>query len=284
MSFECERRGASEVVALGPEDPDWTGFNRIRQAIGSTRTRHVLGSIYDLDPRVLGYFDVVLCCQIIYHLRYPLLGIDNLRRVCQGDLYLETQVCDSKVLSRGPGGLKWVGLEAAAPDLAGTPLWQFYRLGELNQDHSNWFNPNTAAVIQALESAGFDTQLVRLSDQRASFHGTVKEGLPEYLAIACAESVFYDVISSPLFRMEKPKPSAVARWSLESRRRIEDFPVTGVGPDLAEILARQEPIEDPAPMPAAPAVVEPPPPAPTVAGRVKRLGKKVLRKLFRRSA
>lgn len=292
LSFECERRGASEVVALGPEETDWTGFNRIRNVLGSTKTRRVQGSIYDLDPREIGHFDVVLCCQIIYHLRYPLLGIDNLRRVCKDELFLETQVCDSAVLAKGPHGLKWCGLEEAAPELAGTSLWQFYRFGELNRDTSNWFNPNTTAVIHALESAGFEARLVLRYGDRATFHARVKEGIPEYLTIECGESVFYDAVSRPLFSQKKPHPLSPTRWTLESRRRIEEFPTAGVGLSLEEILAKQEPFEaaPPAitapavePVAATPAATEPRGPDLTAVGSVKRFGKQVLRKLLRRS-
>jgi hypothetical protein len=155
----------------------------------------------------------------------------------------------------------------------------------LNRDTSNWFNPNTTAVLQALESAGFKACLVLAEGERAIFHATVKEGLPEYLAIESAESVFYDVISRPLFGLKKQTPGS-ARWTPESRRQIEEFPVTGVGPSVPEILAQQEPFEPPPPAEptdVAPPAVEPAP-ARTVGGTVKRLGKKALRKLLHGSA
>jgi tRNA (mo5U34)-methyltransferase len=274
LSFECERRGAHEVVALSPEDPDWSGFHRIRQAIGSTRARYVRGSIYDLNPEELGYFDVVVCCGILYHLRYPLLGIDNLRRVCTGELFVETQVCDHYVLARGRRGLKWTRLAQAARGLAETALWQFYRLGELRGDASNWFSPTRAAVLQALESAGFEAEFLRqVTDERATFRAKVKEGLPEFLAIDCGESVFYDVVARPLFSRQKLVASAPPRWTLPSRRTIADFPVTGVGPELEEILAKQPPIQERDAEPLA-----------RLKRTIKRLANKVLPRFLRRSA
>src|SRR6185437_4919912 len=33
-SFECERRGASEVVAYSLENPDYTGFNTLKTLLG----------------------------------------------------------------------------------------------------------------------------------------------------------------------------------------------------------------------------------------------------------
>ena len=33
LSFECARRGATRVVAFGPDDPDTTGFAKIKQIL-----------------------------------------------------------------------------------------------------------------------------------------------------------------------------------------------------------------------------------------------------------
>src|SRR5207237_6902218 len=49
FSFECERRGAREVVALSLEDAAWTGFDRLKRLTGS-RVRYVQGSAYALSP------------------------------------------------------------------------------------------------------------------------------------------------------------------------------------------------------------------------------------------
>src|SRR5438045_7098565 len=59
FSFECERRGAREVVGIGPEPPERSGLEMLRQHLGSS-VQYQLGSIYDLDPNVLGHFDIVL--------------------------------------------------------------------------------------------------------------------------------------------------------------------------------------------------------------------------------
>ena len=202
LSFECERRGAREVVALEPADPAGTGFHKIRDAIGSRRVRCVRGTVYDLDPQKLGYFDLVLFCGVLYHLRYPLLGIDNIRRVCTGDVYVETVVSDAQLLLRDEGGIKVVPMETISPALLSTPLWQFYQNDELGNDSTNWFGPNITAVIQAFESAGFDTTLIKHWG-RATFHGKVKRGPPKFL-IGSAEGVHYDTVLGPLFGRTKP--------------------------------------------------------------------------------
>ena len=73
FSFECERRGAGEIVALSLEDPDVTGFNRLKALLGS-KVVYELGSVYSIDVARLGKFDVVLFLGVLYHRRYSLLG------------------------------------------------------------------------------------------------------------------------------------------------------------------------------------------------------------------
>jgi tRNA (mo5U34)-methyltransferase len=54
VSFECERRGADEVLAVSLEDPEWSGFNYLKHILEAKRTRFERGSIYDLDPTRYG--------------------------------------------------------------------------------------------------------------------------------------------------------------------------------------------------------------------------------------
>jgi tRNA (mo5U34)-methyltransferase len=187
-SFECERRGAAEVLAIGPEDPQLSGFNLLRDLTGSKRTRYEFGTCYHLDPEKVGIFDVVLFCGVLYHLRYPLLGLDSVRRVCRGEIYLETFISDADLTENTGIG---------APHL---PLWQFYRGGESFNDESNWFGPTACAVVQALESSGFSVQHAgKWKPQRATFRASVNIGLPEFLCIRSGEGAYYNAILEPLF-------------------------------------------------------------------------------------
>jgi tRNA (mo5U34)-methyltransferase len=205
LSFECERRGAREVVALGPEDPHLTGFYKLADILKSRRVSYVYGTVYDLNPSKLGYFDVVLFCGVLYHLRYPLLGIDNIRRVCKGDVYAETVVSDLQLIVQEGKTPQRVPMEELSPRLLSLPLWQFYRMNELDDDYSNWFGPNCEAVVQAFESAGFATRLLKQCG-RATFHGKVNEGPPEFLKICSSEGFYYDIISSHLLgKSEAPE-------------------------------------------------------------------------------
>jgi tRNA (mo5U34)-methyltransferase len=101
FSFECERRGASEVVAYSLENPDVAGFNRLRDLLGS-QVKYVQGSVYTLSPDELGEFDLILFFGVLYHLRYPLLAFDRVRSVCRGEVLVETHTVTSRYLLRSP--------------------------------------------------------------------------------------------------------------------------------------------------------------------------------------
>jgi len=168
FSFECERRGASEVVAYSLENPDETGFNTLRSLLGS-RVTYKVGSVYNLDTANLGVFDVVLFLGVLYHLRYPLLAADQLRAVTKGTLHIETHVIENCFVPAGKTADEAVRLRSVSPALLEAPIWQFYRRDELNHDASNWFGPNVPAVVQGFGSAGFEVTLREQWGWRASF-------------------------------------------------------------------------------------------------------------------
>lgn len=98
-AFEMERRGGT-VTALDIADPDeldWPAalraghdrtldetkaarFALVREALGS-RVERVERSVYDLDA-TLGAFDVVLCSDLLLHLRDPVRALERIRGVC----------------------------------------------------------------------------------------------------------------------------------------------------------------------------------------------------------
>src|SRR5205814_1963227 len=119
--------------------------------------------------------------------------IDNIRRVCRGDVYVETLVSDVPPPADASSGPRpQTGWESSsAPE--GTLLWQFYRHDELHQDASNWFAPNTVAVHQAFESAGFEMRILKRYG-RATLRGRVRAGVPEFLGIDSGEGVYYETL------------------------------------------------------------------------------------------
>src|SRR5262245_48364448 len=74
FSFECERRGAAEVVAIDAAPS--LSFAVARELLGS-QVKFYAMNIYDLTPVTLGQFDLVLCLGVLYHLRHPLFGLER---------------------------------------------------------------------------------------------------------------------------------------------------------------------------------------------------------------
>jgi len=139
FSFECERRGATRVVAA-----DWfawheaargskRSFELARAALDS-RVEGVEIRVEELSPESVGTFDLVLFAGVLYHLRDPLRALEAVASVTNGRLILETHV--DLTLKRKP---------AAA----------FYPARELAGDHTNWWGPNPAAVEGMLCAVGF---------------------------------------------------------------------------------------------------------------------------------
>ena len=144
-SFECERRGAAEVVATDRfcwSGEGWgtkAGFDLARQALGSN-VKDVDVDVLDLSPEDLGQFDLVLFLGVLYHMRHPLLSLEKVSAVTSGLLILETEV-DLLNLRR--------------------PAMAFYPGSEMNRDDTNWCGPNPACIAGMLRTAGFpDTKLL----------------------------------------------------------------------------------------------------------------------------
>jgi len=147
FAFEAERRGASRVLAT--DSYSWDGGGWGTQA-GFQLARRVLDSrvgdlkidVLDLSPERVGVFDLTLFLGVLYHMRHPLLALERVASVTGKMLILDTHV-----------------------DLLhhARPMMAFYPERELNDDPTNWWGPNPAAVEAMLQTVGFrEVKLVRL--------------------------------------------------------------------------------------------------------------------------
>jgi tRNA (mo5U34)-methyltransferase len=139
FSFAAERRGANRVVAVDSfcwNGAGWgtkDGFECARRILGSNVQDREL-DVLDLSPETVGVFDLVLFLGVLYHMRHPLLALERAASVCRERLILWTQI-----------DLAHIERPAAA----------FYPGTELNDDPTNWWGPNPAAVIGMLQTVGF---------------------------------------------------------------------------------------------------------------------------------
>jgi tRNA (mo5U34)-methyltransferase len=152
-SFELARRGA-DVLAID-HDPHY-----LRQAEWARDQMNVAGRIefremgvYDL-ARLDETFDLVLFLGVLYHLRYPLLGLDLVAERTGDILVLQTLTA--------PGGASEGTTPADLPfderdrlRAADWPTMAFIE-HELAADPTNWWVPTAGAVEAMGRSAGLE--------------------------------------------------------------------------------------------------------------------------------
>jgi tRNA (mo5U34)-methyltransferase len=172
-AFLMERLGAERVVAVEIYSPEWFGFNKIREFLGS-HVEYVQGTVYDLNRLVGGEsFDIVLFWGVLYHLRHPLLALDEVRAVLspEGEVSLETAVSDDELGS-----------------FAHLPIARFFRRDELAGDPSNWFSPTAACLKDWCASSGLSPTAVSVFGvgpaKRCVLVARRSEGPPEYSRIS----------------------------------------------------------------------------------------------------
>jgi tRNA (mo5U34)-methyltransferase len=170
-AFALERRNPARVVAVDIFPPDWFGVTQLTELLES-KVEYVRTSVYELSERFPEPFDVVLFWGVLYHLRHPLLALDNLRAVTGGQALLETAVCDSELKRRDRD----------------RSLVRYYRGDELSNDPSNWFSPTTRALEDWCASGGFGVERVGAwpakAPARAMLRLTPEEGPAEYERIS----------------------------------------------------------------------------------------------------
>lgn len=93
FSFEAERRGAAQVIAIDSFEPSIERFNLVRMALNSNVNGY-LCNVYDLSPKTFGTFDLIMFFGVLYHLKHPWYALEKLHSVCSGSLLLQTLVTD----------------------------------------------------------------------------------------------------------------------------------------------------------------------------------------------
>jgi tRNA (mo5U34)-methyltransferase len=152
-AFWAEMKGAEYIEASDVEqgeDYDW-GFNKDWEWINLLNETRGGRKVFDfhhknLNSKVVikkesiyqadGEFDIIFAHGLMYHLRHPLLAIDNMRRICKGFFIFETFV-DINNLNQFCASSK------------------FYRTTEIGPT-SNWTGATTACYTSWLKDAGFN--------------------------------------------------------------------------------------------------------------------------------
>jgi len=144
FSFYAEQHGATRVLAVDPYrwtfDDRWSGmrgFNYAHKTLGSKVETSTL-PLEQISKEELGEWDVVLFMGVFYHLRDPFDITEKITKVCKETLVLETHI-DARIQQ------------------APVPLVVFYPNGEINNDKTTYWGPNTKFLDDFLGKIGFDS-------------------------------------------------------------------------------------------------------------------------------
>jgi tRNA (mo5U34)-methyltransferase len=142
QAFYAESRGAQRVV--GADDCSQRHFGSRSREFAKKKLRSKVEfidvNVYDLSPKYLGEFDIVMMFGVLYHLIHPMLGIEKACSICKGEFLFTSHFVDTP-----------------AVDL---PICFLYPGGELEGDPTNWSGPNRAWIEHAFSIQGFRTEQI----------------------------------------------------------------------------------------------------------------------------
>ena len=142
FSFWCEKQGISRIVALdnfSGDNQNTRGFNVCKKILNS-KVEYISKDITKISSKDIGQFDIVLFIDVLYHIRYPLLALDNLRTITK-----ELLVLRSYCLS----------------DKEKRSIVRVRQLDE-GQTHLVW-QPSISCIEGWMKDAGFNTKLIEVN-------------------------------------------------------------------------------------------------------------------------
>jgi tRNA (mo5U34)-methyltransferase len=157
-SFELARRGARVLgIDLDPRYLAQAGWAAGKMGLkGRVRFRQM--QVYDL-ARLRETFDLVLFLGVLYHLRYPMLGLDIVSRKVGRLMVFQTLTLPGRAAAEAPGSPGAggrLGLNDRSALRASTwPKMAFLERGFAG-DPTNWWCANRACVEAMLRSCGLE--------------------------------------------------------------------------------------------------------------------------------
>ncbi len=160
-AFEAKRRGATRVLGVDGQRQHVRQGLFVRKVLDLEVEFRRL-NVYELSPRVVGQFDITLALGLLYHLKHPILALENLFRVTKELLVIETAIMPSastpKSFPYSFGAMKTMLHPLAYVE---NPL-------ESKEQVFNWFLPGVEALMAMLRNAGFaEVELIEEKDDRA---------------------------------------------------------------------------------------------------------------------
>ncbi|RYG43987.1 TIGR04290 family methyltransferase [bacterium] len=149
-SFELAKRGAT-VTGIDADEHYLAQARWLACALGlEDRVRFQRMQVYDLAHTEEKY-DLVLFMGVLYHLRYPMLGLDIVAQKVKRLLVMQTLSTPGREVYPAPWDIEFHEREPLKEP--GWPALAFLE-HRMAGDPTNWFVPNHAACEAMLRSAG----------------------------------------------------------------------------------------------------------------------------------
>src|SRR5712691_12455304 len=149
--LQAKLRGAARVVGVEM----WADY--LRQAEYIRKLWNLDITYLEMDAHAVGSlqesFDLVLFTGILYHLKNPLQVLEDVGRVCRDAIVLETEIILED--PRNAVVVRWGGAGHGQAGLQHRGIMKFVERGELGDDATNWWIPDTECVLGMLRTAGF---------------------------------------------------------------------------------------------------------------------------------
>ena len=160
-AFEAKRLGAKRVLGVDGQRQHVRQSLLVRKVLGLDVEFRRL-NVYELSPRTVGRFDITLALGLLYHLKHPILALENLYQVTKELLIIETAIMPPERTPESfmhPLGEQQMLLHALA--LVENPP-------DAKEQIFNWFLPGVDALKALLRSTGFvEVEVVELKNERA---------------------------------------------------------------------------------------------------------------------
>jgi tRNA (mo5U34)-methyltransferase len=149
---ECREQGIApkpyhETDLWHPDElPGKAGFDTAREVLDS-RVEEIVADFATCDLDAVGTWDVTLFLGVLYHMPDPLGALQRLAAMTGEVAVIETEA-------------------VVVPGFEHEAMWRFFPGAELNGDVSNWWAPNMAALVGAVQAAGFGRVDVKLGPAR----------------------------------------------------------------------------------------------------------------------
>jgi Protein of unknown function (DUF1698) len=128
-------------------------------------------NVYELNPRRVGQFDITLALGLLYHLKHPILALENLYQVTKELLVIETAIMPAEQTPESSA------YSFGAAEVMLHPLVYVENSPEAKEQVYNWFLPSVSALAAMCRNAGFaEVELIEEKSDRAVIVCRKKQG------------------------------------------------------------------------------------------------------------